>query len=60
MLNFGLDIVERGPEPSFQTVRGVFTEGDPAFPGAGIQSKTHVQVAVRDLDCILGYFRPAP
>lgn len=41
------------------TVRGVFTEGPEAFPGARIFSKTHVQIAVRNPECIVGYFRPA-
>ena len=43
---------------SFQTVRGVFVEGHPAFPGAGIRTRTHVQIAVRDPSCILGFFKP--
>jgi hypothetical protein len=42
----------------FQTVRGVFVEGGPAFVGAGMHMKSHVQVAVRDVSCILGYFVP--
>lgn len=61
VLNSGLKTAEKvDAGRAFQTVRGVFTEGGPAFPGSGIQSKTHVQVAVRDTDCILGYFKPAP
>jgi hypothetical protein len=36
----------------YQTVRGCFPEGVPIFPGSGILSKTHVQVAVRDTRCI--------
>jgi hypothetical protein len=42
----------------YQTVRGVFEEGEEAFPGACIRSKTHIQVAVRDPRCVLGYFLP--
>ncbi len=41
-----------------QTVRGAFEEGDEAFPGAGRKKETHIQVAVRDRQCILGIFRP--
>ncbi len=44
---------------AYQTVRGVFEEGSPAFPGAAIREKSHVQLSVRDRSCILGYFRPA-
>lgn len=36
----------------YQTVRACFPEGDPVFPGSGILSKTHVQIAVRDPSCI--------
>jgi hypothetical protein len=39
------------------TVRGVFAEGQEVYPGAGFDSKTHVQIAVRNSDCIKGVFR---
>lgn len=42
----------------FDTVRGIFTEGGPAFDGAGIQSKNHIQVCIRNLDCVKGFFLP--
>lgn len=42
----------------FQTVRGSFQEGEPAFPGSGILRESHIQVVVRDRRCILGVFRP--
>jgi hypothetical protein len=41
-----------------QTVRGAFEEGDEPFPGAALKKETHIQVAVRDRQCILGLFRP--
>lgn len=41
-----------------QTVRGAFEEGESAFPGSMLKKETHIQVAVRDLGCILGVFRP--
>lgn len=40
------------------TVRGAFEEGAAAFPGACVRQRTHIQVAVRDSSCIVGYFRP--
>lgn len=43
----------------YQTVRGVFVEGDPVYEGARIYEKTHIQVAVRDPSCVIGYFRPS-
>ncbi len=42
----------------FDTTRGVFTEGGPAFDGAGIQSKNHIQICIRNLNCIKGFFIP--
>jgi len=39
-----------------QTVRGVFLEGKPAFPGSKIALKSHIQIAVRDVACILEVF----
>lgn len=42
----------------FDTVRGIFTEGGPAFEGAGIQLKNHVQICIRNLNCIQGFFIP--
>ena len=44
----------------FQTVRGVFQEGETAFTGAGIKLKSHIQIAVRDPRAVIGYFRPDP
>jgi hypothetical protein len=42
----------------FDTVRGIFTEGGPAFEGAGIQSKNHIQICIRNTNCIKGFFIP--
>jgi hypothetical protein len=42
---------------SYDTVFGVFDEGDAAYPGAGFKEKTHIQLAVRNTDVIIGYFR---
>jgi len=43
---------------SYDTVRGAFWEGGALYPSAGFQQQTHVQICVRNLDCIKGYFRP--
>ena len=45
---------------TYQTVRGVFVEGGPAFPGSEIALKSHIQIAVRDRECIAEFFRPDP
>lgn len=43
---------------SFDTVYGYFQEGTDAYTGSGIKAKSHIQIAVRNLDCIKGYFLP--
>lgn len=46
------------PLPPYDMVRAPFLEGEELYPGAGFKSLNHVQVAVRNLDCIKGYFLP--
>ena len=42
----------------FDSVRGVFVEGDPPYPGAEFRAKTHIQICVCNPNCIKGYFAP--
>lgn len=49
--------LESKDEASFNTVRGLFTEGGQLYPGSGFQAKTHIQIAVRTLSNIKGVFR---
>ncbi len=49
---------ENGDLQRFDTVRGLFVEGEPAYPGGQFFNKTHTQVAVRSIYCIKGCFRP--
>ena len=42
---------------AYDTVYGVFEEGDLVYPGAGFRDRTHVQIAIRNPEMILGYFR---
>jgi hypothetical protein len=58
MLNWCLDVLASREHLHFQTVRAIFAEGDPVFRGSKIMSKSHIQIAVRDPSCIVGYFRP--
>ena len=50
-------ILEAQKLPAIDTLKGVFTEGEPAYPGAGFREKTHIQITVRNLKCIKGVFR---
>lgn len=42
----------------FDTVRGAFLEGQPLYPGTTLSSETHIQIAVRNVQSIVGVFRP--
>ena len=43
--------------PPYDTVYGAFEEGEELYPGSGFRRKTHVQIAVRNSECIIGCFR---
>ncbi|NDW19874.1 hypothetical protein D0T53_13295 [Dysgonomonas sp. 216] len=42
----------------FDTVRGVFWEGDELYPGAGFKEKNHIQISIINFNCIKGFFIP--
>src|SRR5690554_1265484 len=53
--------IEKANETSikaFDSARGVFIESGPAFPGAGVQKKSHIQICIRNMNCIKGFFLP--
>lgn len=58
VINWALDRYQQALIKPIDTVRGVFQEGQAAFPGAFIKEKSHIQIAVREPACIIGYFRP--
>lgn len=52
-------LVEEGDvPPAFDSVRGVFLEGEPPYEGSAFYSKTHIQICVCNPNCIKGYFCP--
>lgn len=42
----------------FDSVRGVFWEGKDLYPNAGFKEKNHIQICIRNKNCIKGYFYP--
>ena len=58
--SYANDISEKGysTAPIFDSTRGAFYEGGPAFEGAGISKKSHIQICIRNLNCIKGFFIP--
>lgn len=52
------ELVKNGKaDYQFDTTRGVFIEGEQVYPTAGFRSKNHIQICVRNPNCIKGYFR---
>jgi hypothetical protein len=54
----GKRLADQAPAPPYDTLRSPFLEGPPLFEGAGIRSMTHIQIAVRNMASIKGYFLP--
>ncbi|HEY9260081.1 hypothetical protein [Chitinophaga sp.] len=42
----------------YDSVRSVFIEGNELYPGAGFRDKNHIQICIRNPNCIKGYFNP--
>lgn len=42
----------------FDSVRGIFTEGEAVYEGSAFLEKTHVQLCICNPNCIKGYFSP--
>lgn len=49
---------EDSDKSNFDSVRGVFFEGNELYPNAGFKEKNHIQIALRNPNCIKGYFIP--
>jgi hypothetical protein len=59
VLNWTLERLENATGTRFDSVRGIFEEGQPAFPGSKIHTKSHIQIAIRNPACIVGFFSPS-
>lgn len=42
----------------FDSVRCAFIEGNPLYSNAGFHEKNHIQICIRNPNCIKGYFLP--
>lgn len=45
-------------EPLIDVIRAPFLEGEPLYSGASFMNETHIQICVKDLSAIRGYFIP--
>ena len=57
-INTAVTLNRQNGRGDFDTVRGAYIEGKPVYPEAKIFEQTHIQICVRNPDCILGYFVP--
>lgn len=57
IVNHAVEMVKREGF-DYDTVYGYFQEGADAYEGAGIKEKSHIQICVRNPNCIKGYFLP--
>jgi hypothetical protein len=44
--------------PPYDSVRSIFLEGVPTYPRAGFLDKNHIQICVRNPNCVKGFFLP--
>lgn len=49
--------LEIDPNNAYDTVRGVFFEGNELYPNAGFREKDHIQIAVINPNCIKAFFK---
>lgn len=50
--------MNKSKEKPFDSIRAAFWEGEELYPSAGFKEKNHVQICIRNPNCIKGYFRP--
>ena len=51
-------IKKQAGQSDFDSVRGVFFEGEEIYPNASFRIKDHIQICVRNPNCIKGFFLP--
>lgn len=52
------ELNEKLNRPEYDSVRGVFFEGNDLYENAGFKDKNHIQIAIRNQNCIKGFFAP--
>lgn len=56
VIQFLHEIFDAAGEAVFDSVRGLFPEGDELYPGAGFRDRNHIQIAVCNPELVLGLF----
>jgi hypothetical protein len=60
VINMLHDLVAKEGGKPFDSVRAAFIEGRPVYPGSAFRRKNHVQICMRDVAKISGYFHVRP
>jgi hypothetical protein len=60
VIEYTHSFLNREKQDPFDSVRAAFIEGDPIYPGAGFNDKTHIQLCIINPNCIKGFFLPRP
>lgn len=58
VFNIGHEMRQRDGHPPWQLVRAAFYQGRPILDGTEFRTGTHIQLALRDQRCVLGWFLP--
>ena len=53
-----LELNKKANTHSYDSVKGVFWEGQELYPNAGFREKNHIKICVFNPNCIKGYFLP--
>lgn len=57
VIEFVNKLMKDTKEGEYDSVRGAFFEGKDLYPNAGFKEKNHIQICIRNHDCIIAYFR---
>lgn len=57
VIEFLHTVLDKKAQPSFDSVRGAFLEEARLYHNAGFSRRTHIQICVRNMDCVKAYFR---
>jgi len=49
--------INMGRRP-YDSIKGVFIEGSDLYPNAGFKEKNHIQICIRNPNCLKGFFLP--
>ncbi len=58
VINWLHKLVKNAGETPFDSVRAMFPEGTSLYQDAGFRDKSHIQICIRNADCIKGFFIP--